>query len=373
MKRLLFLSSCLLSAGAVHAQAAGMQSPAYQECTTLATSNPTQALAKADAWLKIDSGIAAQHCRAMALFGLHRFAEAGDALATMREAIAPEVISLRSYVARQAAQAYLSANSADKALAMLSVQINEIGNVHNDNVNAAKQTSNLLLERSRINISFGKLEDATKDLDHAVSLTPVNEEVLLERAGVFEKLGDAPLARNDVDAVLTINPNNALAKTARKRLSAKTAPAPELAAPAANAPLTSAAPETSASASTPSATPPTANTASAPVAAVAATPATTTPPAADTAVTPVSSSNVAAPTAPNNAAAGATAAPTSLPFVAPTAAPTTVETQAAQAPNTATATATAKKSSAKRKKSSTAKTGHVGKPALPVPGISQAP
>jgi tetratricopeptide (TPR) repeat protein len=300
MKRLIFIFSCLLSAMAAHAQNAGMQSPAYQECTALATSNPEKALAKADVWLKIDAGIAAQHCRAMALFGLRRFSEAGDALAAVRESIAPESITLRSYVARQAAQAYLNASSADKALMVLSAQINEISNVRSDNVTAAKQTSNLLLDRARLNITYGKLDEATKDLDHAVSLTPINEEVLIERAGVFEKLGDIPLARNDLDTVLTINANNNVAKNARKRLNGKSSQATEPEAPAANA----------------TATAPTANEAPATAAFTPTPPAAPQPQTVDTAVVPVTSNAVQMPAAP-----AAASTPTSLPFVEPAAVP----------------------------------------------------
>lgn len=226
MKRLLLLTTCLLAAAPVFAGQGGMQSPAYAECSALATSNPPQALIKAEAWLKIDTGIAAQHCRAMALYGLRRFAEAGDALTAVREMAASNNIPLRSYVARQAARAYMGANRADQALTLLDTQIAEITGFRGDNAMAAKATAELLLERAHLNISYGKLEEATKDLDHAISLTPTNEELLLERASVFEKLGDIPLARNDLASVLTINSNNSAARAKLERLNGGRPPAP---------------------------------------------------------------------------------------------------------------------------------------------------
>lgn len=340
MKRLIGMSCFILGAMAAYAQPASMQSPAYQECTALATSNPEKALAKADVWLKIDTGVAAQHCRAMALFGLRRFAEAGDALAAVRESIPPETITLRSYVARQAAQAYLNASSADKALAVLSAQINEISSVRSDNVNAAKQTSNLLLDRARLNITYGKLDEATKDLDHAVSLTPINEEVLIERAGVFEKLGDIPLARNDLETVLAINANNNVAKNFRKRLNVKSAQSVNLDAPAANAPVTVPVAATQLPA-TASFTPNVAQEAAAPQ-------------AVDTAITPVTSSAVQAP-----AAATAASAPTALPFVEP---------------NTTAPVATSKAAAIKPvvKKSVVPPAEPVAAPALPLPSAAPA-
>ena len=239
MKRLL-LTISLFAAAPAYAQPAGMQSPAYQECTSLANTNPAQALAKAEAWLRIDNGIAAQHCRAMALYGLHRFSEAADALATVRNALGAGNISLHSYVTRQAVRAYINGSEADKALALLNAEIGELGNTRGDNATPAHLTADLLLDRARLHETYGKLDESAKDLDHAVSLTPVNQEILLERAGVFEKLGDVPLAKNDLDAVLTINSGNSQARTMRDRLNGTRAgiaiPSTVVASPALTAP-----------------------------------------------------------------------------------------------------------------------------------------
>ena len=243
MKSLLLFTSCLLIATPVFAQSALTQSPAYQECSNLATSNPAQALVKAESWLQIDNGIPAQHCRAMALYGLRRFDESANALAAVRDAISPENAALRSYIARQTSRALVNANRADQALAMLGAQIAELSKVRGDNANAAKLTSELLLDRARVNANYGKLTDATQDLDHAVSLAPINEEVLIERASVFEKLGDLPLARSDAEVVLKLNSGHKQAKEMLARLNgmptttllAPVNQAPEL-APAAGAP-----------------------------------------------------------------------------------------------------------------------------------------
>ena len=194
------------------------QPPAYRECSELASQNPEQALIKAEAWLAVEQGIPAQHCKAMALFGLRRFDEAGDALSSLRTQVPSDDIALRSYLTHQAAYALTNADRSDKALALLATQIEDMNQFRGDNINAAKLTSGLLLHRARIHRDYGRLTDAVKDLDRAVSLTPLNEEVLLTRAAVFEKLGDLPLARSDVDAVLTLNRANPAAKAARKRL-----------------------------------------------------------------------------------------------------------------------------------------------------------
>ena len=223
MKRLLPLAIALYGAGAAAAPAM-VASPAYKECTALATSNPAAALAKAEEWLKIDQGIAAQHCRAMALFGLRRFEEAGQALTAVRDALGPENLSLRVYVSHQAARAWLNAGRAEAALGELSGQISYLATIRGNNAVTAQLTSELLLDRAQLNLNYGKLADAASDLDHAVSLTPLNPDVLMERAGVFEQLGDLALARQDAQAVLKLRPGDPKAQLLLARTETKKAP-----------------------------------------------------------------------------------------------------------------------------------------------------
>jgi tetratricopeptide (TPR) repeat protein len=219
-----------LATTAAYAQGTTMQSPQYKECVALAGTDPAKALTKSEAWIATENGVASQHCRAMSLYGLRRFDEAAETLGAVREGIAPENVTLRSYLATQAASAWVSANKPNKGSEVLSKQIDDNGRIKGDNVTAAKATSGLLLERARITITTGKPADATRDLDHAISLTPINEDVLLERAQLFEQLGDKALARNDAEIVLKLNPKNTKAKAmlglpAKKSVVKKTTPA----------------------------------------------------------------------------------------------------------------------------------------------------
>ena len=223
MKKALAATVILFTATTAVAQTGIAPSPAYKECTALAASNPAQALTNAEEWLKVDASMPAQHCRAMALFGLGRYVEAGEALTTTRDMIEKGNISLRSYVTHQAVQAWINANRVDAALATLGTQISEMNVAKGNNALAAKLSSNLMLERARIHLTYGKARSALPDLDQAVSLTPVNTDVLLARATAFEKLGDEGLARADAQAVLIIQPTNENAKLMLGRLDADAA------------------------------------------------------------------------------------------------------------------------------------------------------
>lgn len=187
------------------------QAPAYKECTNLATTNPVAAQAKAEEWLKIDDSIGAHHCMAMAFYGQRHFAEAANELSIVRTKIPPSDLDLRTYVARQGAKAWLDGGRPDAAVTLLAQQINDMSLQEGDNATEAKLTAELLLDRARVNVTYGKLTEAVQDLDHAVSLAPTNEDVLLERASAFRQLNDVPLAKQDLQSVMKLNPKNARA------------------------------------------------------------------------------------------------------------------------------------------------------------------
>lgn len=194
------------------------QSPAYKECAALASSNPIAAEQKANEWLKIDDGIGAHHCRAMAFYGQRRFGEAAQELTFTRSKIAPGNVALRSYVAKQSARAWMDTGRPDAAITALGEQINDMGVVRGDNANVSQLTSELLLERAKLRVKYGQPTEAVQDLDQAVSLTPTDESVLMERATAFAQLNDYALARNDVNSVLKLNPANSKAQELKRLL-----------------------------------------------------------------------------------------------------------------------------------------------------------
>jgi hypothetical protein len=180
-------------------------SQAYRECTQLAGTDPQAALVKAEGWLAIDHSLAAHHCRAMALYGLKQFEEAGAELDTVRTKIPEPEIQLRTYVARQGSRAWIQGGKPQQAIDVLSAQIHELTMSQGDNVLQAKLATELLLDRSRIRVEYGQLAQAVQDLDQAISLSPGNEMVLLQRAKIFAQLGDTALAQQDLQVVLRIN------------------------------------------------------------------------------------------------------------------------------------------------------------------------
>lgn len=208
MRSSLLMLLVATAATPVWAQPAFVQPPAYKECTDLATRQPQEALAKAEAWLKVDDGFAAHHCRAMALYGLGQFPQAAEALMLVRDKILADHIALRTYVARQAAKAWVQAGRSDAALAILGTQIKDMSIGKYDNATEAKLSAELLLDRAKLRLNYGQAPQAVQDLDHAITLSPLNEDVLMQRALAFEQLGDLALAKQDALAVQRLSPKH---------------------------------------------------------------------------------------------------------------------------------------------------------------------
>jgi tetratricopeptide (TPR) repeat protein len=208
MLRLCFI--LILCALAVPVQAAEIFSatPAYKACAKLATTDPKAALAKVEIWLKTDNSIGPQHCQAMALYGLGRYTQAATALTRIYEQLPPTDLVLRSYVTRQAAEAWGKAGKNDAALKTLTRQINAMNPAAAEETMDARLSAELLVERAGIFRKLGRKTDAVQDLDHALSLRPRHIEALLARADLFMSMGDKALAKEDLQAILRSNPKH---------------------------------------------------------------------------------------------------------------------------------------------------------------------
>src|ERR1700742_1806942 len=80
MKSLFKWLMLLLVVVSTTAEAAPSDADHYNRCLADSSANPAAALADADAWVKSGGGVPAEHCAALALVTLKRYAEAGTRL-----------------------------------------------------------------------------------------------------------------------------------------------------------------------------------------------------------------------------------------------------------------------------------------------------
>jgi tetratricopeptide (TPR) repeat protein len=212
----------------------------YERCLYLSDRNPRGAYEAASAWQLDTGGTPAGHCAALALIGLHRYAEAAARLDALgRDASAGDLV-IRSQILDQAGNAWLLAGKGDLAAAAftkaLSYSINDpdiltdraqARALNKDwagaetDLNAAlvvyPTRTDLLVLRASARHALGKKAEAMADANRALQLQPNNGDALLERGNIKFSDGDTPGARADWQQVLRVS-NGSAASTAKQRL-----------------------------------------------------------------------------------------------------------------------------------------------------------
>ncbi|MCI5049969.1 MAG: hypothetical protein MRY32_06520 [Rickettsiales bacterium] len=180
----------------------------YKSCTALTRSDPSAALKMADSWSRKSNMASAYHCRAIALFALKRYSDAGQALDQLSTRIGENNLMLWANVLRQSAKAWKLSDNNAKAIIALTKAIHPVSNDGFDNPATARLATELLLERSGLYSEGGRELFALQDLDQALTMTPNHEKALLERAKLLLKMGEIGMAKDDANRILQRSPKN---------------------------------------------------------------------------------------------------------------------------------------------------------------------
>jgi tetratricopeptide (TPR) repeat protein len=208
-----FLAVLLASAPALAQETAPVSDgqARYEACMARAGTDPMTALISARDWAAADGGEAAEHCRAVALIGLGRYPEAGEALEVLAEAYGPERGDLRIALLTQAGQAWFLAGALDRAERVQSAALT-----------AAPGDVDLLIDRSLTLAAGKRYWEAIDDLNEANALAPGRADVLVYRASAYRLLESYELAMEDLRAALAIAPNDPVALLERGNLYRRT-------------------------------------------------------------------------------------------------------------------------------------------------------
>ena len=169
----------------------------YDRCLKLAKQNPGAAQSLAQAWHERGGAHPADHCAAVALFGLKRYKEAATRLEVLAQAMTTAPAGLRAGVFDQAGQAWLLAGDPVRAYAAagqaLVLQPND---------------PELLLDRAEAAASARYFDKAIADLDHVLKVDPSRVEALIYRASANRALDRLDPAVADVEKALAQAPNS---------------------------------------------------------------------------------------------------------------------------------------------------------------------
>jgi tetratricopeptide (TPR) repeat protein len=213
----------------------------YRQCLSLSSANPAAALADADGWARKGGGVPADHCAALALVNLKRYAEAGARLDRAAGAKGVPNGEFRVALFDQAGNAWLLAGNGARAVQSFSAALTlsagdadlfadlaraqaMVKNWHEVDLdlNAALQLSprrgDLLILRASARRALNHYDEARRDIEAALKLKPNDGNALLERGLLRKQLGDLGGARRDFQAALKASPSGATAADAKQNL-----------------------------------------------------------------------------------------------------------------------------------------------------------
>ena len=172
-----------------------------RSCTALVRTAPQQAADTANAWLAERGGLPARQCLGLAYVALQQWPAAATAYATAAREAESAGDASRADFWVQAGNAWLAAGEAPRALQAL---------------DAALATPNLTqelrgeahLDRARVQVALGQAGLARTDLDRALQLVPADPFAWYLSAALARRQNDAARARADSARARQLAPDN---------------------------------------------------------------------------------------------------------------------------------------------------------------------
>jgi Flp pilus assembly protein TadD len=172
------------------------EGPEVDTCFALLRRDAEEARIFAARWLSEEGGEAAVQCEALARLALGEARQAAEQLETlaMRSRASH---AARAAVFAQAAQAWLLAGQGQRAFAASTLALT-----------LTPDDPELLIDRAVALGSLGRHAEAVPDLDRALALDPERSEALVFRAATWRHLDRIEPARRDIERALALAPAN---------------------------------------------------------------------------------------------------------------------------------------------------------------------
>ncbi|MDX2225245.1 MAG: hypothetical protein SFV21_20985, partial [Rhodospirillaceae bacterium] len=175
----------------------------YGLCLDTARAYPEQGFELAGKWAALGGGEPAKHCRAVALIGLAEYAEAGASLEELAQASKREA-RVRAGMLAQAAQAWLMAGDTARAHAAQTAALT-----------LTPGDADLLVDRAMTLAEARNYWEAIDDLNAALSARPDDADALSFRASAYRMVDADDLAREDAERAVALAPDNLNARLER--------------------------------------------------------------------------------------------------------------------------------------------------------------
>ena len=196
--------AALLAAASVRpaaAQTDAAEAAQYRACLGKTETNPDAAYDDALVWRDRGGGVPAQHCAAVALVRLGKYAEAATRLAALAEtpggrAMAPALLG-------QAGNAWLLGDFPSNAISVLSAALSA-----GSKELAPLEEADLRIDRARAMAALERWSEAEADLTRALSLDPERATAYVFRATARRMENKFDLALEDLQLALALGPKD---------------------------------------------------------------------------------------------------------------------------------------------------------------------
>jgi len=203
------------------AQTSAAEAAQYRACLGKTETNADAAYDDALVWRDRGGGVPAQHCAAVALVRLGKYAEAATRLAALAEtpggrAMAPALLG-------QAGNAWLLGEFPSNALSVLNAALS----AGPQNL-APSEEADLRIDRGRVLAALERWSESENDLSKALSLDPERSPAYVFRATARRMQNKLDLALEDLQLALALDPKDTAALLERGivyRLQEKPGPA----------------------------------------------------------------------------------------------------------------------------------------------------
>jgi tetratricopeptide (TPR) repeat protein len=168
----------------------------YERCFAQIPDDPEGAADYAESWATAGGGDGAAHCLALARVALGDTADGAgmlDKLAASSHAPA----AARATVFAQATQAWMVSGDFSRALASATQALS-----------LSPDDPDLLIDRAGVDVALGRPKNAVDDLTRALEIDPRRPDALAQRAAALRALERIDQAQDDVDRALSLDPGN---------------------------------------------------------------------------------------------------------------------------------------------------------------------
>ena len=230
MRRAPLIFAALLAAAGLALPGRAGAVDSYEGCLALIETNADRALDEAQAWADQGGGAPAQHCAAMAMQKLGRYAEAATALDNLARQRGAGDAATHAEILSQAGNAWLLQHEAQKAYNSFSAALTLLPGDRDILIDRARAAAlgedyklaaadltavlrkapedvDALILRANARRGLGDLKGAKADSEKAVEKGPTVADAWIERGLTRFMLGDKPGARDDWRMALKLAPD----------------------------------------------------------------------------------------------------------------------------------------------------------------------